>query len=340
MEAALAIPELLESILIHLDMTTLLVSAQRVSKAWKALIDASPAVQQALFFKPVAAESSQDSSGDVEKASATGQQDDKEAKTNIKSSRPVINPLLAKKFNKCFFDRGQTYSLHRRANSFYELPWSRRPVQTTQEIWGGWSQVRPAELSAEEKLEEGQLRRRFTRRGASWRRMLVSQPPPPSLGYMKFDISDLPPEGQKVASASLKPGSDSPFVELRMGDLYDIVQHNAGHHGRHTLWFRVLWGKPTSPFAITRVKETFEKLMEETHVVVEFMHADDNSLPNHPKDPVSESAFDAAFKCDEHRNLEFEPKEVLAYPSEFPNFDGRFVVWHWRLLDHERVPRQ
>ncbi|KAL0931214.1 F-box domain-containing protein [Colletotrichum truncatum] len=325
MEVVLAIPELLESILIQLDMTTLLLSAMRVSKTWKSLMDESPAIQQALFLKPVSADVSQN------------EECHEGAKEKKQRVRPVINPLLAKKFNKCFFDFGQTYSLHRRANSFYELPWSRKPIQTAQEIWGGWSQLRPSDLDSEATRLEEECRRRFTRSGASWRRMFVSQPPPPSLGYVRFDISDMPVEGHKVWSASLQPASDSPFIGLRMGELYDIVQDHAGHHGRHSLWFRVLWGKPTSEFAISRVRETFEKLMLQTHVVVEFMHADDTSLPNHPQDPADVGRFDAAFRCEEYREVKLEPEETLAYPPEFPMFDGRFVIWHWRLLEHERA---
>ncbi|KAJ5995143.1 hypothetical protein N7481_002120 [Penicillium waksmanii] len=47
----LTTPELLEIILLHLDIRTLLVSAQRVCQTWKVLIQTSPAIQQALFFR-------------------------------------------------------------------------------------------------------------------------------------------------------------------------------------------------------------------------------------------------------------------------------------------------
>lgn len=50
-EAALATPELLESILLHVDMRTLLVSAQRVCRGWKDLISTSPQLQQVLFLQ-------------------------------------------------------------------------------------------------------------------------------------------------------------------------------------------------------------------------------------------------------------------------------------------------
>lgn len=47
-----AIPELLELILLHVDLRTILTSAQRVSRAWHALVTTSTALQRALFFAP------------------------------------------------------------------------------------------------------------------------------------------------------------------------------------------------------------------------------------------------------------------------------------------------
>ncbi|KAI8630094.1 hypothetical protein F5Y19DRAFT_53306 [Xylariaceae sp. FL1651] len=49
--------ELLEAILQQLDMRTLLTSAQLVNRQWHELITSSPALQQALFFMPVAGNS-------------------------------------------------------------------------------------------------------------------------------------------------------------------------------------------------------------------------------------------------------------------------------------------
>ncbi|RAK85101.1 hypothetical protein BO79DRAFT_132422, partial [Aspergillus costaricaensis CBS 115574] len=46
--------ELLEMILLQLDMRTLLVSAQRVCRAWNTLIKDSSSLQTLLFFKPAA----------------------------------------------------------------------------------------------------------------------------------------------------------------------------------------------------------------------------------------------------------------------------------------------
>ncbi|WYZ39918.1 hypothetical protein EsH8_IV_000259 [Colletotrichum jinshuiense] len=337
-ETVLAIPELLESILVRVDMVTLLVSASRVSKAWKDFMDGSPAIQQALFFRPISTDVSQaviHGLGDASWPSVPGE----EAAADQMSERQVINPLLAKKFESCFFDFGQTYSCHRRANTFYELPWASgpEPAQVVKQYWGGWCQVRPEKGDSESARAQEESRRRFMRRGASWRRMLVSQPPPPSLGYMRFDICNLTLEGQKVLSSLIKPKSETSFVGLRMGELYDIVQHQAGHHGRHSLWFRVLWGKPTGSFAFKHVEDTFERLMSQTSVVVEFMHADDTTLVNHPQDPADAKVFDAMFRCEDYKEVEIDTEETGADAVEFPNFNPRYVVWHWILEDDERV---
>jgi hypothetical protein len=44
-------PEILESILLHLPLRDLLVTAQRINHAWNNLIVSSPAIQEALFFQ-------------------------------------------------------------------------------------------------------------------------------------------------------------------------------------------------------------------------------------------------------------------------------------------------
>ncbi|OQO10480.1 hypothetical protein B0A48_03777 [Cryoendolithus antarcticus] len=48
--AVLELPELLETVLINLDVKTLLLS-QRANKQWKAIIESSPDLQDKLFFK-------------------------------------------------------------------------------------------------------------------------------------------------------------------------------------------------------------------------------------------------------------------------------------------------
>ncbi|KAN0070628.1 hypothetical protein V8E54_011497 [Elaphomyces granulatus] len=53
-----SIPEMLEAILLHTDMCTLLTSAQRVCHYWCDPIKEPPSLQAALFFQPVNHEAS------------------------------------------------------------------------------------------------------------------------------------------------------------------------------------------------------------------------------------------------------------------------------------------
>ncbi|KAK5732324.1 hypothetical protein LTR17_010638 [Elasticomyces elasticus] len=56
---ALAVPELLENVLLRLHSRDLLF-AQKVCKAWKEVIEASPNLQRALFLKPGTCDSAYD----------------------------------------------------------------------------------------------------------------------------------------------------------------------------------------------------------------------------------------------------------------------------------------
>ncbi|KAI0187017.1 hypothetical protein F4808DRAFT_447112 [Astrocystis sublimbata] len=115
--------ELFELILLQCDNRTLLTSARRVSHRWHDVIDSSPTIQEALFFRPT---------------------------IGINTSSPVLNPILVEDFSLFFDDH-----VHTRA-SFQRLP-----------IAG----------------EDGNGRREaFMREDASWRRMLVRQPPVKQMG--------------------------------------------------------------------------------------------------------------------------------------------------------------
>ena len=116
---ALGTTEILEEILLQLDMRSLLTSAQLVNRSWRQLIQKSPEIQRALFFKP-----QKDQRGD---------------------SEPILNPLLVKSFPSVFPKDGSTSSIF----SFKSLDMVKSP----------------------EKLAA------YTRKEASWRSMLVQQPP-------------------------------------------------------------------------------------------------------------------------------------------------------------------
>lgn len=76
--------EFLELILFHLPMQDLLVTAQLVSRTWKAAVDSSPTLQAALFFRPLP-------------TTAVRNPDDNQADPPI-----TFNPLLKKVFTPWF----------------------------------------------------------------------------------------------------------------------------------------------------------------------------------------------------------------------------------------------
>ncbi|KAK8107553.1 uncharacterized protein PG998_009566 [Apiospora kogelbergensis] len=147
----LVIPELLEAILLHVDELTLLVSAQRVSKHWHAVIAVSPRLQWKLFLRP------------DESAAA--------------AREPQQNPFLAKAFPFCFDPRvvgrlmvfepkpGNRPILWAKSNILAARP----PVLELHraDFWYHFPQC--PRLWARQAA--------FARPDASWRRMLVHQPP-------------------------------------------------------------------------------------------------------------------------------------------------------------------
>jgi hypothetical protein len=85
-ESVLALPELLESILLHLPLKDLLF-AQKVSRQWQTVIATSPPIQQALFFAP----------GQVKDAAVdatTIQAEDFPEDCAFPPGKVAINPLL------------------------------------------------------------------------------------------------------------------------------------------------------------------------------------------------------------------------------------------------------
>ncbi|KXJ97080.1 hypothetical protein Micbo1qcDRAFT_229831 [Microdochium bolleyi] len=137
MDHTLAIPELLENILLHLDIRTLLVAAQRVDTTWNLMINTSPRIQKTIFFAP----------------------DD-----SIPASAPVFNQLFIDTFPFCFDQLLQTSDL--------ALPISSRSNDTS--TLG----AAPFPLSTHITSKA----HAFSRPEASWRRMLIQQPPLRSYG--------------------------------------------------------------------------------------------------------------------------------------------------------------
>ena len=231
MNEVFAILELLEMILLHLDMRTLLVSASCVSKRWSGTMANSHQIQQALFFQPKPLPSSAEVS--------------------------ILNPLLVEHFGEVFFDLDGETILNRRADSLLGLPWSLETVRAPQ----GSIAI----------LEPTSHQKRFTRSGASWRRMFVSQPPPQFLGFIWFDVLDT--WFQRVQTTLVRPAPLSPShmrPGLVMGQLYDTVQHFLCQAADFSVSFKISWNeaRPSSPTPLCL--KACGDLLKRTNVVVEF----------------------------------------------------------------------
>ncbi|KAB8221531.1 hypothetical protein BDV33DRAFT_202269 [Aspergillus novoparasiticus] len=270
-QAVLLTPELLEIILLHLDMTALLVSAQRVSRHWVCVIAGSTKLQQALFFKPIA------SPVKPSLAYSTLPDAGMNSYPNPYSLEIVdsFNPLLEKHFGSVFFNLNGIGNFYR-ANYFYtNLSWA------------------------------------FSQSGASWRRMLVSQPAPAALGYGWQEYSGrttisgaLITKNPHPAALSLDsvipgdPGLPQPLplsqTGLRFGLLYDLLQYHAGHHQYPSLYFRVVWGRACAPRPRYEMKHVCDRLLEDTSVMVQFIH-DNDDLDHEPADV---DAWDSAFRSE------------------------------------------
>lgn len=294
MERVLSLPELLENILLHLDMTTLLVSVQRVSKAWNKTIACSPALQQKLFFRSITVEQlpvfREQLMGEVEMAGSDYEY------LGPELTKLVLNPLLVKKFGFCFFDTGPAFGYQRGADCFYMLPWSpnRRELIT----WNRRNttpllQVGPPKQLDEASSQLGETSRaRFTTRGASWRRMVVSQPAPPGVGYLMHELSrELQSPKERIGEAFI-PAVTTGGVQ--MGQLYDMVQYHAGHHKTGLANFRVIW-ELTQTFQTQHLREPIRQLLGQTTLLVLFAF----SHFLYFEEPKSVVDFDSAFRCEE-----------------------------------------
>lgn len=202
-DKALATHELLELILSHVDAPTLLVSCQRVCTRWQGMIVQSPLLQQVLFLKPSTRRPAVDCPCDGGPYAQ------------------VLNPFLWRHFRALF-------------HSAPGVPGSddgpRCEKCGNMTGFGSWdlAALRPGSLSrGKDKLsfaDAGRDRWRqkaFMRAGASWRRMLITQPPILEAQHWtewRGDRFIAPSLGvrETVSTAEFPEG-------LRMGQLYDLV---------------------------------------------------------------------------------------------------------------------
>ncbi|OBT70495.1 hypothetical protein VE03_00298 [Pseudogymnoascus sp. 23342-1-I1] len=146
---ALSIPELLQNILTYLPLPTLLLTAPLVSRTWHHAILSSPLLQQQLFLAPAPL-----------------------------TAPRTVNPLLAAKFSALFDNPhfGKEYDLPSSTQRTYAPfrymmnRYMRRYVVKMEEVW---------EM---ECFSSEEARGAFFYPGASWRRMLVVQPPVSATG--------------------------------------------------------------------------------------------------------------------------------------------------------------
>ncbi|KAH7358705.1 F-box domain-containing protein [Plectosphaerella cucumerina] len=266
-DGVLCRPELLELILLQLDMSTLLLSAQRVSTWWHSVITSSPALQQHLFFRP----------------------DERRRRASEAAGHGIattdFNPLLVASFGRCFFDP-QGVGIRQTAMSFY----ASMPLATGVPLP---TQLPPKSRERPKTVEEMRhaAMRRFTRPGASWRRMLVSQPPPPpTLGFVKMEDNLYTPH----VRVWNRPATSTPDG-LRMGQLYDLVQSEAAGSRTTSRSFRLLWAPQRHQmFGIDA--DVFHELMARTGVVLEVRHA---SYYVCSPDPENLARLNDMFRCDE-----------------------------------------
>ncbi|KAK6078709.1 F-box domain-containing protein [Seiridium cupressi] len=343
-----SIVELLEAILLQVDMATLLVSASRVSRAWHNVMMNSIAIQQALYFKPTPAKTHKHK---THKSTQEGAQAPRQSSTCEELDEPPqLNPLLVKKFSPCFFDLSEERTCFRRSGSFYALPWTARPheeIEFTHPFKeGSYHTIRkPTAPTAEATRQETLARSRFTRQGASWRRMLVSQPPPPQLGYLLPDLS-FSIDNPTTHMALVTPGAPEKSPGLRMGQLYDLVQYRAGHHQLHSLWFRIHWMQPRGPFCTPLCLQICQELLTKTCVVLEMIDEDDAVLADHPRSPLDVDEFDRAFRSQDYSMFKVETEQVPH--GELPGWPSGACVWDvdsaileeegWNCLEKDQGP--
>ncbi|KAJ5943268.1 hypothetical protein N7516_003436 [Penicillium verrucosum] len=171
------INELLENILLHTDMRTLLTSAQRVSRVWNTMIKRSVRLQESLFFKPSKFEISD-------------------------PSQRLRNPLLEDVLWAQFFLKQQ-----------------RTPESKTTEI---------------SRFPLGEPERRklkfYLRKDASWKRMLLQQPPTSSIGVLEII---------KKSDSEFTKLSISPNESLRMGHIMTLLERGSTLIPTRNKW--ILW---------------------------------------------------------------------------------------------------
>ncbi|KAJ4221428.1 hypothetical protein NW759_006676 [Fusarium solani] len=274
--SVLRTPELLELILLHLDLKSRITSAPRVCSFWLETLNHSSMLRKASFF-----------------------QVDRSLHTKP-GERPCINPLLREAFGDQFFNLSDCqvdkYPF-RRAEYFWKLPWSPQALPHLKASTGSVLDVDPT-----------CRQRSFTRAGASWRRMLVSQPPPPFLGFTWLDCFTTTAAGHRFLVDSVTPPqNDAGDLDtgVTMGQLYDTIQSFTMQQQKPGLFFRVRWDltceRPSSESGVGAGED--ESARESTNLVAEFW--DDAYFNSSHYGPFSMEATRSVFRCEEAAKPDF-----------------------------------
>ncbi|OAQ66782.1 hypothetical protein VFPPC_14379 [Pochonia chlamydosporia 170] len=198
--AVLNTVELLEAILLDLDIHTLLVSAPRVCQRWNFVIKESLSLQQALFFQP----------NDVPLGNE---------KDHGQIQPKMQNPFLKDVFPAWF---QHTNAFNEDGNSLG----SSRTTIGNRQIMKGYMMFQDTKLY---KMNMYAPDNPFLRPCASWRRMLISQPP----------CRTIVATSTKLAGNWYYPYTAHSKDGLRMMDLYGITLQHAAQHD--TSSFVVVW---------------------------------------------------------------------------------------------------
>ncbi|KAH7034923.1 uncharacterized protein B0I36DRAFT_85664 [Microdochium trichocladiopsis] len=251
----IATPELLEAILLHLDLRTLLVNAQLVNTYFRQLITSSIRLQKALFLLP------DDSSRD--------------SPARHSAPSPIINSLLRESF-------GLWFPPHDSAPSGYDAASGRRlrPHERIDSIavHHGITSFHQLGIWADQASRSAVMQPE-----ASWRRMFVQQPPPTKLGWLSWGL-DFSPAEAAVVPIVMKGVVTFPDG-LTMGALYDITQDRIeGFPRDHVSYaFRIVrpppkeqgdMGEEPRPWGVLRDMELGQHRDEVAHSAIHELSAD------------------------------------------------------------------
>ncbi|KAK8133639.1 hypothetical protein PG984_005651 [Apiospora sp. TS-2023a] len=187
-----ATTELLEGILMHLDPIILLTLAPPVQRRWRDVIRDSTALQQRLFLR-----------GTLDRSTDGGREP---------------NPLLKNRFP--FFFYGPFWKFHASTSEFSCAQDDEGECHARWITSKDFSRLLPWAGS------KYQRRDAFLRPEASWRKMLVAQPPIRLVGLVRRPLYDESGGrgGYRTAELDMRRQADHQNLDgLRMGELYEAV---------------------------------------------------------------------------------------------------------------------